>query len=149
MTSKKEKPVHMFGSMNQIATLYNRYQMGFTKVLFACSAGILRSPTASHIFAQEPYNWNTRAAGCETSFALVPVTLPLIMWADYVYLMEDYHLTLLEQTFGDALEQYKDKIVILGIPDTYAFMDTDLVTLLKQQVDAHQQSIKESTDVVA
>jgi len=149
MGNREEKPVHMFGSMNQIATLYNRYQMGFTKVLFACSAGILRSPTASHIFAQEPYNWNTRAAGCESSYALVPVTLPLIMWADYVYLMEDYHLTHLEQVFGDALEQYKHKIVILGIPDTYAYMDTELVKLLKETVDAHQLSVKESTNVVA
>lgn len=148
MRERQDKPVHMFGSMNQIATLYNRYQMGFTKVLFACSAGILRSPTASHIFAQEPYNWNTRAAGCESSFALVPVTLPLIMWADYIYLMEDYHLTQLERTFGEDLNPYKDKIVVLDIPDNYPYMDEELVSLLKEKVEAHQKSLKESTDVV-
>jgi predicted protein tyrosine phosphatase len=149
MRERQDKPVHMFGSMNQIATLYNRYQMEFTKVLFACSAGILRSPTASHIFAQEPYNWNTRAAGCESSFALVPVTLPLIMWADYVYLMEDYHLVQLERIFGDELTPYKDKIVVLDIPDNYPYMDTELVKLLKEKVEAHQQSLTESTNVVA
>jgi predicted protein tyrosine phosphatase len=149
MRERQDKPVHMFGSMNQIATLYNRYQMKFTKVLFACSAGILRSPTASHIFAQEPYKWNTRAAGCESSFALVPVTLPLIMWADYVYLMEDYHLVQLERIFGDELTPYKDKIVVLDIPDNYPYMDTELVKLLKEKVEAHQQSLTESTNVVA
>jgi predicted protein tyrosine phosphatase len=149
MRERQDKPVHIFGSMNQIATLYNRYQMGFTKVVFACSAGILRSPTAANIFAQEPYNWNTRSAGCESSYALVPVTLPLIMWADYVYLMEDYHLSVLESTFGEDLKPYKDKIVILGIPDTFPYMDAELVKLLKETVDAHQKSLKESTDVVA
>ena len=149
MRERQDKPVHMFGSMNQIATLYNRYQMKFTKVLFACSAGILRSPTASHIFAQEPYNWNTRAAGCESSFALVPVTLPLIMWADYVYLMEEEHLSQLEKVFGEELTQYKDKIVVLNIPDIYPYMEEELVTLLKEKVEAHQQSLTESTNVVA
>jgi predicted protein tyrosine phosphatase len=147
MREKQDKPVHMFGSMNQIATLYNRYQMKFTKVLFACSAGILRSPTASNIFAQEPYNWNTRAAGCESSFALVPVTLPLIMWADYVYLMEDYHLVQLERIFGDELTPYKDKIVVLDIPDNYPYMDTELVTLLKDKVNAHLDLLQNTGEV--
>lgn len=149
MRERQDKPVHIFGSMNQIATLYNRYQMSFTKVLFACSAGILRSPTASHIFAQEPYNWNTRAAGCESSFALVPVTLPLIMWADHVYLMEDYHLGQLERTFGEDLVPYKDKIVVLNIPDNYPYMDEELVKLLIEKVEAHQKSLTESNDVGA
>ena len=137
MRYKNENKGHLFGSMNQIATLHNRYQMSFNKVLFACAAGILRSPTASNIFAQAPYNWNTRAAGCESSFALIPVSLPLIMWADQVYLMEEEHLSQLETVFGEELEPYRAKIAVLNIPDNFPYMDTELVTLLKEKVNAH------------
>ena len=56
--------------MNRLANSSNRYQGEYKRVLCVCSAGLLRSPTAALVLSQEPYNFNTRAAGLDEAFAL-------------------------------------------------------------------------------
>ena len=56
----------------------NPYQGKDKRVLFVCSAGLLRSATAARIYASK---YNTRAAG-SANYALVPVSDELIAWAD-------------------------------------------------------------------
>lgn len=49
----------------------NPHQGNFERVLCVCSAGLLRSPTVAVVMAQ--HGFNTRAAGLEKDFALIPV----------------------------------------------------------------------------
>lgn len=55
----------------------NHYQGEDRRVLFVCSAGILRSATAARIYA---HKYNTRCAGTR-HYALIPLTAELLLWA--------------------------------------------------------------------
>jgi predicted protein tyrosine phosphatase len=128
-------------TMNQYGVVKNTYQNQdkYKRVLFLCSAGILRSATAAHVFSAEPYNWNTRTAGVSIRHALNPVSEALLNWADKVYCMENENYHELEYIFEDTLndlleEKGKDFIKVLNIPDTYPYRDPELVELLKQKV---------------
>jgi predicted protein tyrosine phosphatase len=62
----------------------------------------------------------------------VPVTPELLEWADLIFCMEQVHRTRLSKKFRGFLKS--QKIVVLGIPDTYAFMDPDLIKMLNVRV---------------
>lgn len=55
----------------------------------------------------------------------------LIAWADLVLVMEARHKRLLTRAYGPALRE--KRIVVLGIPDDYAYMDPELVRLLESR----------------
>mgnify|MGYP006914605993 FL=1 len=65
----------------------NPYQGGDKRVLFVCSAGLLRSATAARIYAGR---YNTRAAG-SADYALIPVTQELLLWAHEVVFVNAYN----------------------------------------------------------
>lgn len=99
-------------------------------VLFLCTQNRLRSPTAEQVFADWP-GVETASAGLGNS-ADTPVSVELLAWADLIFVMEQVHRRRLAQRFGAHL---KDKRVIcLGIPDDYDFMDAALVELLQRKV---------------
>jgi predicted protein tyrosine phosphatase len=111
---------------NRMWNIKNPHQGDRKKVLCVCSAGLLRSPTAAIVLSQEPFNFNTRAAGLEKNFALIPVDEVLIAWADEVWVM-DRHME-------DVVKYYTDKPIInLDIPDNFSFMDDKLVSLIKEK----------------
>jgi predicted protein tyrosine phosphatase len=58
----------------------------------------------------------------------------LIAWADLVLVMEARHKRLLTRTFGPALRDRR--LLVLGIPDDYAYMDPELVQLLESRAGA-------------
>jgi predicted protein tyrosine phosphatase len=94
------------------------------RVLFVCSYGLLRSPTAAH-WATAHKGWNTRSAG--TSSAAVPqLEANLLMWAERIYVMEQEHADWIALAFGD----YKHKQKILNVPDQFAYMDSKLVRII-------------------
>lgn len=96
------------------------------RYLFVCSQNKLRSPTAEHIFADLP-GIATASAGTNND-AENPLTDELVAWADVIFAMERQHRTKLQQKHKAAL---KDKrLIVLDIPDDYAFMDPALVRLL-------------------
>jgi predicted protein tyrosine phosphatase len=98
--------------------------------LFVCSQNRLRSPTAEHIFAEVP-GIVTASAGTNND-AENPLTDELVNWADFVFVMERQHRGKLQQKHKAAL---KDKrLIVLGIPDDYAFMDPALVRLLRAKM---------------
>jgi predicted protein tyrosine phosphatase len=131
------KAEHLFASMNQLANVHNRYQGAYKKVLFVCSAGLLRSATAAHVFSAEPYNFNTRTAGVALEYALNPVNEALLEWADHIFLMEGEHYNMLHEIFGEeAFNDYKAKMVELEVPDHFAYRDERLVKILKEKVEA-------------
>jgi len=98
--------------------------------LFVCSQNRLRSPTAEHIFAEVP-GIVTASAGTNND-AENPLTDELVNWADFIFVMERQHRGKLQQKHKAAL---KDKrLIVLGIPDDYAFMDPALVRLLRAKM---------------
>lgn len=114
---------------NRIANCKNRFQGQFKKVLCVCSAGLLRSPTAAVVLSQDPFNFNTRAAGLEEEFALVPVDDVLLEWADEIVCMTRSHeLELKAQT--------KKPIICLEIPDNYEYRNPELMSEIKTKYQA-------------
>jgi len=99
-------------------------------VLFICSQNRLRSPTAEQVFAGYP-GVETASAGTNHD-ADNPVTAELLEWADIVFVMERTHRSKLQKRFRTALNG--KRLVCLGIPDDYGFMEPALVRLLEQKV---------------
>lgn len=102
-------------------------------VLFVCSANRLRSPTAEQIFAGWP-GIEVDSAGLNHD-ADQPVSAELAAWADLVMVMEQAQRRRLMTRFRRHLG--RARIVCLGIPDDYGFMDQRLVDLLRARVTPH------------
>jgi predicted protein tyrosine phosphatase len=100
---------------------------------FVCSRNRLRSPTAEALFSRLP-GVETASAGTSPD-AENPVSLDLVDWADTIFVMEDVHRKKLNESFGSKLRA--KKIVVLGIPDRYAYMDLELVRLLTLKLARH------------
>jgi predicted protein tyrosine phosphatase len=99
------------------------------RVLFLCSKNRLRSPTAEHIFADTP-GLETDSAGLNRD-ADVRLSDEQIEWADLIVAMEQTHRTKLTRNYSSTLRG--KRIIVLGIPDNYDFMDEDLISLLKKK----------------
>lgn len=100
------------------------------KMLFICSANKLRSPTAEAIFSAMP-GVEALSAGTNPD-AENPVSADLIDWADTIFAMESTHRNKLRKRFGSLLRD--KKIVILGIPDEYDYMDAELIGILRAKM---------------
>jgi len=99
-------------------------------VLFVCSQNRLRSPTAEQVFASHPAI-NVASAGTNND-AEVPVSRELVEWADIIFVMERSHRNKLQKRFYADLK--RARVICLGIPDEYEFMDEELIRLLKAKV---------------
>ncbi|CAN0641087.1 low molecular weight protein tyrosine phosphatase family protein [Burkholderia cepacia] len=100
-----------------------------TRALFICSRNRLRSPTAEAVFAAWP-GVETDSAGLAPD-ADTHVCAEQLDWADVVFVMERTHKTRLTAQFGTHLRH--KKVVCLDIPDRYAYMQPELVTLLERK----------------
>ena len=117
--------------MNRMGNAKNEYQGKTKKVLCLCSAGLLRSPSLALMLSQEPYNYNTRAAGVSDEYALIPVDDVLIHWADTIICVEPHIEYLLRSKFN---VDNKD-VMSLDIPDMYGYRDPKLMKIIKEQYD--------------
>ena len=63
------------------------------------------------------------------------LTPELVAWADVIFVMERAHERRLRQRFGRHLRD--QRVVCLGIPDDYAFLDARLITILEGRVPRH------------
>jgi predicted protein tyrosine phosphatase len=103
------------------------------RVLFVCSRNRLRSPTAEEVFAT--YDGIETASAGLNNDASTTVTEELLAWADVIFVMEKAHLNRLNRKFR---AQTKGKrVVVLGIPDNYEFMESALVEILERRVRTH------------
>lgn len=116
--------------MNRLGNSHNPHQGPAKRVLCVCSAGLLRSPTIAHVLAQEPYNFNTRAAGSVPEFALIPVDDVLINWAEEIVFAEAYHFNLVREHGHDLTGK---RCIILDIPDRYRRRDPELEVLIRDK----------------
>jgi predicted protein tyrosine phosphatase len=80
----------------------------------------------SRVLAEE-YDYNTRAAGLESEYALIDVTDVLIEWADEVIVAEQWMGLELMNRFPDLTE-----FVCLDVPDQYDYMNPTLVDHIKK-----------------
>ena len=111
----------------------NPHQGTNPRVLFVCTAGILRSPTAARV-AQEMFGWNTRSCGSNQHCAIIPLTVNLILWADTIVFMNSYNYHEAIQVFEPVGydEDIECKAVRLDIEDEYDYMQPALVAELRK-----------------
>ena len=100
------------------------------KILFVCSQNKLRSPTGEAVFASDP-ELDVRSAGLNND-AEVPLGAEDVKWADIIFVMEQAHKKKLRKRYKDVLKS--QRVVCLGIPDDYEYMDQKLIDILKKNV---------------
>lgn len=116
----------MSNEMNRKHNAKNPYQGKFKHVLCVCSAGLLRSPTTAWVLSNEPYNFNTRAAGLDQGHALIPVDDVLIEWADEIVCMDEYQQKVLKESTTKPVYNLK-------IGDNFEYRDKGLITIIKMR----------------
>lgn len=130
--------------MNRLGNAGNRFQGEYKKVLCVCSAGLLRSPTTALLLSQEPYNYNTRAAGIEETYALIPVDRVLLSWADEIVCMTKEQKVRLEESLKKY--GYDVPVIALEVPDCYEYRNPKLMKLIRDKYDAAQEVLKEKDE---
>ena len=97
--------------------------------LFICSMNRLRSPTAETIFAELDHI-QVDSAGINRG-ADVLLSAEQIEWADLILVMEKMHRRKLNEKYGQHLKG--KRIIVLGIPDDYQYMDPELIAILRRK----------------
>lgn len=120
-------------SKNRMANTHNMYQGSDLKVLCVCSAGLLRSPTMAKVLHRQYDNINARAVGYSYEYALIPLEVVHLFWADLVLCADDDAFSVCNQ----MLQQhgFDRDTHNLGIPDDYAYGDKALVDIITQKFD--------------
>lgn len=101
------------------------------RALFICSQNKLRSPTAEHVFSTYS-GIETDSAGLGND-ANVSLSSEQIQWASVIFVMEQTHKKKLSQKFRPYLNG--KKVICLGIPDEFEYMQDELVEILKRKVE--------------
>ena len=119
-------------TFNRLHNMRNPNQGGAKKVLCVCSAGLLRSPTLAWILSNEPFNYNTRAVGTSSEYALIVLDEVQLQWADAVVFVD-------EDNFISAKYDHEELIVnmehhVLKIPDMFKFRHPKLIEAATEQL---------------
>lgn len=104
------------------------------RLVFVCSAGMLRSATGAKEFANR--GCNTRSCGTH-AYALVPLSANLIAWADGIYFAHHENWWKACATFKDhpqLLSMLKAKSQLCEVPDIYDYDDPTLHAIWAHQV---------------
>ena len=121
------------GTRNQLHNIRNRAQGDTKKILTVCSAGLLRSATLQNFLIKE-YSYNVRNCGTEASYALIPISEALVLWADEIIFVNEENYNTVELELH-KLGIPKDKIKVLDIPDMYNFNNPELLEIIKVQYE--------------
>ena len=97
-----------------------------SNILFVCGKARKRSPTAAAV-AAEQLGSSTDFAGLSAD-ADVPISAEQLDWADMIVVMEKSQLSRLRRQMSRHLQG--KRVVCLDIPDTFEFMQPDLVALV-------------------
>jgi predicted protein tyrosine phosphatase len=65
----------------------------------------------------------------------VAVSADLIEWADLILVMEPVHRKRLNRDFAHLLRN--KRVIVLGIPDRYEYLDPELVKILESRVSKY------------
>lgn len=102
-------------------------------LLFICTRQRYLSATAEQVFATRK-GVETDSAGLAPD-AATPLSVAQLDWATHVFVMEKGHKTQLLKRFPAQVTDRR--IVVLGIPDDYDYMDPELMRLLEEKVGPH------------
>jgi len=61
-----------------------------------------------------------------------PLSKELVEWADFIFLMEATHRNKLRKRYKRSITD--QRLIVLGIPDVYEYMEPDLVELLRDRM---------------
>lgn len=104
----------------------NSSQTSAKRLLFVCSVGMLRSPTAQMVASSHGYN--ARACGSAVNIALIPLSCNLINWANHIIFMNAENAIQAHREFEAV--GYKDDIIakqlVWNIEDRYDWGDSVL-----------------------
>jgi predicted protein tyrosine phosphatase len=103
------------------------------RLLFICSRNRLRSPTAEQVFSKLP-GYECASAGLLPDAEHLLSTDDL-QWADLVFVMEQAQRKRLATKFKAVLKN--KRVICLGIPDEYDYMDPALISLLEARALPH------------
>jgi len=103
------------------------------KLLFVCSQNKIRSLTAEHMLQGVP-GYAVKSAGTEPR-SRIRINEGHIGWADFIFVMEKKHRSILEENFPDALAE--KRVICLNIPDEYRCMEPALIHELKAGISQH------------
>ena len=78
--------------------------------------------------------YSAKSAGTERT-ARVKVTKDLLLWADIIFTMEEKQAKYIRNEFIEVVRN--KKIIVLGIPNNYYFMEPDLINLINNKVDTY------------
>lgn len=112
-------------------------QDAYKRLLFVCSAGLLRSATAANLYSGRGYN--TRACGTH-QFALIPLSANLIEWADLIIFVNRQNYEVALNTFNDTTvgtDKLRNQSRVLDIPDVFSFMEKGLVDSFDEQLGSN------------
>ena len=107
----------------------NPYQGTDKRLLFVCSAGLLRSATAANLFAKKGYN--TRSCG-SASYALIPFSENLKQWADKIFFINEENY---KDVIRHGFDLEEETVQILNIPDNFEYNNPDLLKILEKEVN--------------
>ncbi|WP_061240361.1 low molecular weight protein tyrosine phosphatase family protein [Ectopseudomonas composti] len=100
------------------------------RALFICSRNRLRSPTAERVFANWP-GVETDSAGLAPD-AEIRLSAEQLDWATLIFVMEKSQRSKLKRQYRQILAG--KRVICLDIPDDYAYMQAELVSLLQRKV---------------
>jgi predicted protein tyrosine phosphatase len=108
------------------------------RALFICHYNRKRSATAERVFAKDP-TLEVASAGTSDE-ALVQVNRRMLEWADLVFVMDGEQVEALGRMFPG--HPALDHVVCLDIPDTYHFLDPELVAMLQERTLPHFERLR-------
>ncbi len=103
------------------------------RVLFICHQNRRRSATAERVFSKRA-DLDVRSAGTAAD-SLVLVNARMLAWADLIFTMDDHQGRALERMFPG--HEALGRLICLGIPDDFLFLEPSLVALLEERVAHH------------
>lgn len=102
-------------------------------LLFICTINRMRSCTAETLYAADTA-LKVKSAGIAPT-APTQITPELLRWADKVFVMENLHRAFISEKFPEI--DLSNKIIVLGIPDFYYYMEPELIDLLRERIDPY------------
>jgi len=112
--------------------LLNQNQLDKTRVLFVCTLNQMRSATAHHIYKND-LRFEVKSAGTHYRADTI-ISQDLLVWAELVFVMEKRHRSFIQRTYPE--ESNHKKIKCLDIPDDFDFMQAELITILRNKIEA-------------
>lgn len=112
----------------------NGYQTNAIRLLFVCSVGMLRSPTAQVVASQRGHN--ARAVGSDLDVALIPLSVNLINWADHIIFVNNENYIESCKNFESIgyTEDIIKKATVWNLPDNYNWGDSVLYRIIESEL---------------